>query len=131
MQIPLKMLRDFFISSPKNNDIIAYNGTTKKWFNKAPGPKVWTGTTRVAGGAGRFVIDYSSAGFSASPLVFAQARVKDATLGGRNFASIETTGLTSATGYASNSNTTGVLLSYIMTNAADGTIIDVVAIGSY
>lgn len=127
--LSLKQIKNFFINSPKNGDVMMYNSSTQKWVN-ATIPKIWTGSGTV-GSNGQFTVSFPVGYFSSPPKVFVQARNVGNATRDQNFASISSVTASAVTGVCSNSLTTGLLLVYVLTHAASGTVVDVVAIGSY
>lgn len=95
---------------------------------QTPSPKMWTG--RVSSDSdGLWSVDYSSAGFTLPPRVFAQAEATSADNADRNFASVrhDTVTTTSCSGTASNAVTVGLLGATVLTDAQCD--IDILAIG--
>ncbi len=89
--------------------------------------KIWAG--RVSAIDGQWTVDFSSAGFTAPPQVWAQASATGTAKADRNFASVrqDTITETACSGTASNAVTTGLLVATVLTNADCD--IDVLALG--
>lgn len=128
MRVLMKWLADFLVSSPSNGQIFRFNSSNNKWQNQNF-PKVFIGTGTVSGGAGNVTVDLSSAGFTSAPQVIVGARSTSTATDDRNFASVRTVSATSVSINVSNAVSVGLLLNYVMQNAANGTVVDVVAIG--
>lgn len=129
MRLKLKFLLDFLVTAVQNNQIFRYNSASGKWVNSNL-PIFWTGrTTTDANGA--WSINFSSAGFSAAPKVFAQAVGASDNRGDRVFAEVTSTSATAAAGGCSRATSSSFLgLGTTLNNAPTGTAVDVLAIGS-
>lgn len=128
LRIKIKQLFDFLITSPSNGQYLRYNSTNQKWQNVTM-PTIWTGQGTVSGSSGVFTINIPAGTFVNPPKVFFTGHGTSAQ-GGAVYASLTSVTNTVITGRANTSTTTGVLLVYILTHAAAGTVIDVMAIGN-
>lgn len=95
---------------------------TPKLYNSAGflsnAPKIWVGVVSATNGS--WTVDFSSAGFTAPPLVTATAEAATGDLAGNaNFASVENAAITKTTarGRAMNATSVGLLVGMVNTNA--------------
>lgn len=129
MRMAMKFLRDFLVSAPQNNQIFRYRSSDSKWVNSNL-PVIWAGTT-TTDGSGNWSINYSSAGFSATPRVFVSAQGVTSGRGDRVFAEVTTKSATAAAGGCSRATSSSFLgLGTTLNNAPTGTVVDVLAIGA-
>lgn len=126
MRLKLKQIFEFLISTPTDGQTMMYDGTAKKWVNKTV-PKIWTGTATV-GANGTWSVTFTGVSFVDIPKISATARGTSDT-GARHFASIGTPTRTGVSGFCNTSTTVGLLVATVNSNAASGTLIDVIAIG--
>lgn len=91
--------------------------------------KIWRGTASVNNGG--WSVDYTSAGFTAPPTIFAQAECTGTSNGDANYASVrrDTITTTGCSGRCSNAVSGGLLAVTVNTAASNGTIVEVLAIG--
>lgn len=132
MRVLLKWLHDFVVATPQDGHVLTYEAATQKWKNK-PLPnnvKVWRGQATV-GANGVWSINFSSAGFTSAPSVVPVGRNASNDRGGRHFPSLTSVTTTTASGTCSGSTSTSLLgLGTTLTNSPNGTLVDILAIGT-